>query len=259
MGIKTKGNITSRLNPLICDAVKLRDKKYRDETGEYFFEGIKLFSEAVFCGVSLSRVFVTEAAILKYSAALEKTEADIFTVPESVYEKITLENAPQGVFTVAYMNVPEHAETGLIMMLDCVADPGNVGTVIRCADAFGAEAVYLGEGCADLYNPKTVRAAMGSVFRVPAVSVKLTEKIKELVLSGYSVYTAMLEKSSVSPDTLLKGARLAFVVGNEGHGVSDKVRNECTGSVFIPMRENGAESLNAAVASSVLLWEHRRV
>lgn len=251
--------IKSRSNPKVLWACGLSDKKKRDSEGLFRFEGIKLFSEAMREKLDVVAVFASEKAMRTYAPELSAFGGEIYSVENAVYEKLTEENAPQGVLTIAKKPLPICAATGLTVMLDGVADPGNVGTVVRCADAFGVERVILGDGCADAFGQKTVRAAMGSLFRVPTERVPLPERIKALRADGYTVFAAMLDRTSVRADEIKKGAKIAFVVGNEGHGISAEVRAVCDGSVIIPMRENGAESLNAAVAASVLMWEHKRL
>ena len=257
--MQIKARIESRSNPKVIWARGLSEKKNRQREGLFRFEGIKLFSEALREKLDITAVFATEKALALYDDVFASFEGDLYEVADSVYEKLTDENAPQGVLTVAKASSPAPKSTGLTILLDGVADPGNVGTVIRCADAFGAERVVLGDGSADAFGQKTVRAAMGSLFRVPTERASLEETIETLKNDGYSVYAAMLDRSSVRIDEIGKGGKLAFVVGNEGHGISDGVRAACTGSVIIPMAENGAESLNAAVAASVIMWEHKRI
>ena len=228
--------------------------KKQAERRAFRFEGIKLFSEALREKLDIVCVFATEKALALYDDVFASYGGDLYEVADAVYEKLTDENAPQGVLTVAKAPSPEPKHTGLTIILDGVADPGNVGTVIRCADAFGAERVILGDGSADAFGQKTVRAAMGSLFRVPTERASLAETIEKLKNDGYTVYAAMLDRDSVRVDAVEKGGKLAFVIGNEGHGISDEVRGACDGSVIIPMRDDGAESLNAAVAASVIMW-----
>lgn len=250
--------ITSRQNRSIISACELSDKRKRDERGEFFFEGIKLLREAKRENIDIISVFATSDAISKYGNELFG-DYKIFEVSDDVYKKLTSENAPQGVFCVAKKLSPAERPSGLSIMLDGVADPGNLGTVIRCADAFGVEKIYLSEDCADVYNPKTVRAAMGSAFRVPCVRGSLTCSAETLRLGGYRIYAAMLDRDSERIENIEKGGKTAFVIGNEGHGVSPAVRGLCDGSVIIPMKEDSAESLNASVAAAIIMWEHRRI
>lgn len=253
------GKLESRGNAKIISACALCDKKNRDGKGLFFFEGIKLLGEAMREDVRLESVFATSSALEKYGEVFSSLDSDVYEVSEPVYEKLTRENSPQGIFCVAEKPSPARESTGLCIMLDRLSDPGNLGTVIRCADAFGVEKLWLGEGCADVYGPKTVRAAMGSVFRVPTEYCVLPEKIAELKAGGFGIYAAMLDESSQSAEKLDGTGKLGFVIGNEGTGVSDEVRAVCSGSVMIPMRKNGAESLNASVAAAILMWEYRKI
>ncbi len=251
--------ITSRKNAAVLAAAALADKKQRDKTGLFAFEGIKLLEDALRSGAEVERVFATERAYERYAAVLESASERLTLVTDEVYAKLSFENAPQGVFTVAKkMEKREKAygECAFALFLDTVGDPGNLGTIIRSADAFGADTVFVGEGSADIYNPKTVRATMGSLFRVDVrVCESIAGDISALRAQGFDVYAAMLDKTSKNLCNLpLERGKIGFVVGNEGHGVSEKVRAACTGSVIIPMSE-GPESLNAAISASILSWE----
>ena len=252
--------ITSKNNAVIVAASKLSDKKYRERTGTFAFEGIKLFSEALSAGVCFSRVFVTETAYEKYREQLRGLSEGVLTlVSDAVYEKLSFESAPQGVFSVAkYFSPKIKSETSFVLLLDGVADPGNFGAILRSAEAFGVDTVYMSKNGADLYNPKTIRACMGSLFRT---DVRRTESIENeiafLKKSGFRIFATALKRDSLDiRDVDFKG-KIGFVIGNEGHGVSEGAINACDGTVIIPMRE-GPESLNAAVASGVVMWEAAR-
>lgn len=252
--------ITSKNNPSVMAAAKLSDKKYREKEGVFAFEGIKLFREAVQNGAQIRRVFVTEDAFEKYGEVLLCVgEEKIFIVSDAVYEKLSFENAPQGVFTVAeYFSPKPKEDISLVLLLDGVADPGNFGAILRSADAFAIDAVYAGKNGADLYNPKTVRACMGSLFRVDVRrAASIEEEVLRLKAGGFRIYATTLNESSKDIREVDLSGKIGFVIGNEGHGVSEAVIAACTGSVIIPMRE-GPESLNAAVASSVVMWEAAR-
>jgi TrmH family RNA methyltransferase len=255
--------ITSRKNASVLAAAALADKKQRDKTGLFAFEGIKLFEDAAREKTDIEKVFVTERAYEKYKSILESSGVSdkLVFVTEEVYEKLSFESAPQGVFTVARKfseKEMEFGENSTVMFLDSLGDPGNIGTIIRSADAFGVDAVFVGEGSADIYNPKTVRACMGSLFRVNVkVCTDIASDIENLRSKGFSVYAAMLDRSSEELLSLSLSGKIGFVIGNEGHGVSARTREACTGSVIIPMCE-GPESLNAATSASVLMWEAYR-
>lgn len=253
--------ITSRKNQTVIDSAKLVDRRRREETGMFVIEGIKLFNEAARAGVKIRSLFVTDEALEKYGAEIEKASCGkVYSVTDEVYAKLSTESAPQGVFAVCeQFKAPERAASGepFALVLDGVADPGNLGTMIRCADALGADRVFIGEGGADIYNPKTVRAAMGSIFRVGTERCDAASAVTRLRGDGYKVYAATLDARAEDVRRADVSGKVAFVIGNEGHGVSEKVAAACDGSVIIPMTK-GIESLNAAVAASLLMWEAAR-
>lgn len=148
-----------------------------------------------------------------------------------------------------------------LLIAESLRDPGNLGTVIRSAYSLGIDTLILTDDCADIYNPRTVRAAMGAVFKLPTLTVardRLPAYIESLRLQGRKVYAAALSDNSVGISDIALRRGDCFVIGNEGHGLSEKCINACTSSVIIPMRE-GAESLNAAAAAAICIWETVRV
>ena len=256
---KRPETITSRKNAAVAQAAALADKKQRDKTGTFAFEGIKLLCDAIGAGLEIEKVFATERAYSRYEKELERVFHKLTLVTDEVYAKLSFENAPQGVFTVAKKRTESkksYSGRAFALFLDTLGDPGNLGTVIRSAEAFGADTVFVGEGSADIYNPKTVRAAMGSLFRVDVrVCTDISSDIERLRGAGFEVYAAMLDKTSKNVcDLELCEGKIGFVIGNEGHGVRESVRISCTGSVIVPMCE-GPESLNAAICASLLSWE----
>jgi TrmH family RNA methyltransferase len=252
--------ITSKNNPAVVAAAKLSDKKYRERTKTFAFEGIKLFEEAFSAGVRFVRVFATEGAYEKYGEALSVLPSGVLSiVSDSVYEKLSFEHAPQGIFCIAeYFAVQTQEEASFVILLDGVADPGNFGAVLRSAEAFGVDAVYMSKNGADFYNPKTVRACMGSLFRTDIRrSEDIVAEIKRLQKEGFRIFATALDKRSMDIRSVDFSGKIGFVIGNEGHGVSAEAIEACDGTVIIPMCE-GPESLNAAVASSVVMWEAAR-
>lgn len=252
--------ISSRANPKITEAAKLADKKCRDASDCFAFEGIKLLSDACRSGYIPEAVYITERAYGRFYDEFDALGIDsaITVVADAVYEKLSFENAPQGVFAVARKKRERSnaGDDGFVLFLDNVGDPGNLGAIIRSADAFGVSKIYISAGSADLYSPKTLRACMGSAFRVNAeTECDIVEKIGKLRAGGKRVYAAMLDESAAKLCDISDIAHSAFVVGNEGHGVSPAVRAMCERAVYIPMREGGAQSLNAAVAASIIIWE----
>ncbi|MBE6632196.1 MAG: RNA methyltransferase [Ruminococcaceae bacterium] len=251
--------ITARSNPAVVAASKLKDKKYRDESRLYITEGIKLFEEALSFSAPIEKIFVTEK-IYNRLEVLHK-RYDVYVVSESVFEKLSTEKSPEGIICIIRYDEKQHkkaiecTDAGTKFILCSVRDPGNVGTVIRSCAAFGTNTLILSSDCADIYNPKTVRAAMGALFRQKIlISDNVLETVNWLQNNGTKVYAAMLDSNAVELDSINIDENICFAVGNEGRGIPKEIADICFGKAIIPMAPN-AESLNAAVASSVLLWE----
>ena len=273
----TPQNITSRANPRIVSAAKLQEKKHRTAEKRFFFEGHKLFSEARAARIPIRCVIAEEQAFAKYRALFEDPDFEILIVPQSVYEKITAEHAPQGIFCIAdflenlkfshtlstppsqFGSIMKAERYEKLLICDGLRDPGNLGTVIRTANALGFDRLILSDDCADVYNPKTVRAAMGALFRLQMDCVHdIPASIAAMREAGYDIRAAALRDDAQPLGTYRVTDRTVFVIGNEGHGLSEETVNSCSGSVIIPMAE-GAESLNAAIAASLLMWERIRI
>lgn len=260
----SKDTITSRQNALITRMAKLSDKKYRDTEGLFRIDGVKLYSEAIKSGISVEYTFISESKREKLFRELEK-ELDlaggtVVTVSDAVFSKLTDESAPQGIvaaakkFAVLGGDIPAEGEFRALY-LSSIQDPGNLGTMIRTAYAFGVDCVYMSADCADVYSPKTVRAAMGTVFRQRLATV--TDGIafsEQMKTAGCELYAAALRRDAKKLGSFDVPSRVCFSIGNEGHGLSEEFIDACTGTVFIPMTE-GCESLNAAAAANVIIWE----
>ncbi len=242
--------ITSRQNPLISHIERLcGDSSYRAQRGEFVCEGEKLLREALASGMR-----VTAAVFHEDTQAPCENLGRTVCVPGSLYERIsTLRHAKGVIFVCAMPGARPYAfPHGQVICLDGVQDPGNVGTVLRTADAFGADAVFLTGAAADIYNPKTVRATMGSLFRVPVFRTEPEEFLRVMEEAGLPVYaTALAEDARDIREVSLE--RAAVIIGSEGAGVSPWLQSRARSRVIIPMR-GVTESLNAAVAASVVLW-----
>jgi TrmH family RNA methyltransferase len=257
--------ITSRKNRKIIDAHSLCDKKARDKSGLFATEGIKLLKELISEKVELCEVYFTESAKNRFSDVFSEAEklCPVYEVTDEVYEKLSFEKSPEGVFAVAkkksvFKNALETAGDGGFVILDGVQNPSNVGTVIRTAAALGVSRILLGKGCADVFGPKTLRAAMGTVFKVNiCVCDDILKEIENLKKSGMKVYGAALEKDSVDIREISFEKDDCIVLGNEGQGISKEVLSLCDKKIIIPMMQN-TESLNAASAASVLIWEKQK-
>ena len=268
--------ITSRQNPLIKYVCGLAEKKIRNKEGLFRFDGIKLLSEVLDSKAEIRYVVYREPASEGVSALVRQaldcgriSAEGVVAVSAEVFDKISEEKSPEGVVTVARMmeetHISANASTAAeligdgerILIAESLRDPGNLGTVIRSCFALGIDTLVLTDDCADLYNPKTVRAAMGAMFKMRTVSVP-TDRLSQFILAlrekGRGVFATALSDSSKSIEETEFKAGDCFVIGNEGHGLSAEAVDSCTASVIIPMRE-GAESLNAAAAAAIAMWE----
>lgn len=263
--------ITSKNNPAVISAAKLADKKYREKEKLFKADGIKLLCEAIEFGAEIQRVFVREDSVARVSDAVKKhffeknISADITLtlLSESAFCKITEEKAPEGVLTVIKYLEGFHVTSdigilptvGKTIMLESVRDPGNLGTILRSAAAFGFETVIMSSDCADIYNPKTIRAAMGAIFKIGTIKTSdIAAVVDTLQKNGRRVYAAALDKSALKLGETPLVPSDVFVIGNEGHGLSENTINHCEKCVFIPINGD-TESLNAATAASICMWE----
>lgn len=248
--------ITSRSNPLLSQVRKLNSRRAaRREAGLFVAEGPKLLSEALRWDGSVTTVICAPGVQLpEMPQGVRAVE-----VSDSLLASIADTESPQGIVFLCKakkLDIPNHLVGKRYLLLDGVQDPGNVGTIWRTADAFGADGLILCNGCADPYNPKTVRATMGAVFRLPVYEADLslvTEKLADIKLPLYA--TALREDTVDVRDIDLKCA--AVIIGSEGRGVSQQALDLCEKTIKIPMRAR-CESLNAAVAAAVVLWEMER-
>ena len=257
--------IESRNNPIIKSVVALRNRREREESRLFYFEGVHLLEEFVRSGKKLKQLFVREDVAEKYSSLANSAGCEVFEVTSSVYEKITEEKAPQGLFAVSdfldnvcvFDEKQAKAISGNSILLSDLQDTGNVGTVIRTAAALGCNVILCG-CCADIYSPKTVRATMGAVFMSEVYIAESTESAVELLRKAGKrvIATALTDKAQIlgrfeiRPDD-------CFVIGNEGKGLSESVISKCDFTAIIPMTGK-TESLNAANASSIIMWETAR-
>lgn len=255
--------ITSKANPLCVHLRKLASSRsYREETGEFLCDSPKLLREAKLWGVPVSALLYTEGAELPGEDP-EGLARRVVKVSESVMRSVSPMETPQGVvFSCVSRDYgpPERLEADArgrlrFLVLDGVQDPGNVGTILRTADAFGTRVILL-PGCADLKNPKTLRAGMGIHFRTAVYRCTLKELRRLLDEAGLPLYGAALREDTADVRKV-ELRRCAMAVGSEGKGLSPEVLAACDRTIRIPM-DPCCESLNAASAASVLLWEAAR-
>ncbi len=268
--------ICSRQNRTVVETAKLTDRKAREQTKKFRFDGVKLFEEALKKGVEIETVLFRESG----RDRIVKTVADAcgesflrqigraVTLSNEVFDKISEEKSPEGVICVAkyidkfqkIVTIYNSAEISdmreeRIVLLESVRDPANVGAIIRSAAAMGVDRLILSADCADIYHPRAVRASMGTLF---AQRIDRTDSLPRVICalreSGRRVFAAALDPRAIRLGSFEADPSDCVVVGNEGHGLSEETVSACGQSVFIPMRE-GTESFNAAVAAAILMWE----
>ncbi|WP_411345261.1 TrmH family RNA methyltransferase [Paenibacillus sp. WLX1005] len=257
--------ILSTQNARVKEWAQLLEKKHRDKQEKFIIEGIHLVSEALRSDWDIQYiVYDTDKGIpaeLREDISTYSGGAQYVAVSQAVLEKCTDTKTPQPVFAIVYkrnalLSTLLTDEQGIVMVLDGVQDPGNVGTIIRSADASGAKGIVLGKGCADLYNPKTIRSTMGSLFHLPVLESDLTEVLPAARKQGARLISTSLQGSTSCYEyDFHSGAWI--VIGNEGKGISEQTAALVEEHVLIPM-QGQAESLNAAMASTVLLFEAMR-
>lgn len=252
--------IESKHNTTLRHLARLnREKKYRQGAGEMVCEGWKMLGEALSSGVTVKTVLqrTGDAPDSGLIAQAEAQGARLFEAEASLFAQASDVETPQGVIFSCVPpkrradDLPETLSGAIL--LDGVQDPGNLGTILRTADAFALDAVILCEGCTDPTAPKVVRATMGAAFRQPVYRMPLAEAAAALKTRGLPVYAAALKPDSV-PSTALDLHGAAVIVGSEGRGVTAQALELCDKKVVIPMAGR-AESLNAGVAAAILIWE----
>ncbi len=249
--------ITSTTNQTIKNLAKLNKKKYREQEGFYLIEGFHLVDEAFKSKLNFKYLLATQAAFEKLSIQyhLDLTDKRLIQINERVAKHLSATTNSQDVFMVLKINQPKHFtfNFGKWILLDSLADPGNIGTIIRTADAAGFNGVVLSENCADLYNPKTQRAMQGSQFHIPIIKADLLKTIEQFKENYIPVYASVLDDEAKELPDFEKTKELALIIGNEANGVSGDAVSLADEKLFIPIKGQ-AESLNAAIAAGIMIY-----
>ena len=255
--------LTGLQNPVVKAAAELKQKKYRTQNGLYLAEGLRTAEEAVAYKAVETLFYVAtdddRTMRLLEDAAMQNIK--LVCVNENVMKKIADTETPQGIIAVCKMRQPKLenllASGKMLLVLDRVGDPGNIGTMLRTADAAGIGGLVLLKGCADIYAPKTVRSSMGSLFHIPVLSgVSEQEFVSAAKKAGYDLLVTCLDGADNIYKADLSG-RIAFVMGNEAGGVSETLLEKADKRVYIPMAGR-AESLNVAMAAGIVMFEALR-
>ena len=255
--------ITSKENSVIKHIVKLKEKKYRKEFGEYIVEGAKIVKEAIEENAEIKYIIIDENA--KSNDLIEKhlkqhlENIDYIQVPNNIFKIISDVEQPQGVLAVIEKNNKNNDvdySSDLILALDDIQDPGNLGTIIRTADSVGLKQILISKGTADPYNSKVIRSTMGAIFRVHIIECDdLVKTLKDVKENNFNIMVTSLQANKSIYELNLK--QNVVVIGNEAKGVSKEIIDLADNKVIIPMLGK-TESLNASIATGVILYEYVR-
>ncbi|EJT5935927.1 RNA methyltransferase [Clostridium perfringens] len=250
--------IESKNNNLFKEIKKLKEKKHRIKSNKYLIEGLRFVEEAIKSKVSIDSIIFTESFKKKNPNLFLKINENIKLIQmnEALLKQLCSTENPQGVVGVINMQNKELKSGELVVLVDKVQDPGNMGTIIRTAHAAGAAGIVMTKGTVDIYNDKTLRSTMGSIFYIPIVEDDSLDFVKSLKKEGYKLVVSSLQGKNNFFEENLQG-KVMIAVGNEGNGVSDEVYDIANIKVKIPM-PGEAESLNVAVATSIMIYEKIR-
>ncbi len=255
--------ITSRDNPLIKQLVSLMEnRKERSKSGLFVAEGLRFCKEAVLSHAQIKTVLLTQDFLDKHRQDADficDACDDVKLISDTVCKKLGATVSSQGVFCVCEIpKAPERIIGNKFIVLENLQDPGNIGTIIRTAEAFSIDGVILASNCADVYSPKVLRSTMGTVFRIPIYNFSSIEQTAdEIKRAGCKIYGTVLDKTSNKLTEINFAKKCAVLIGNEGNGLTDIAKHLCDEFVFIEM-SGEAESLNAAVAASIVMWEMQK-
>ena len=258
--------ITSKNNETIKDIAKIvADSGYREKKGFFCIEGLRICADALKSGIDIKKFFFTERFLKKYpdkAQELINFSVESAEISEEIAKKISTTNTNQGVFCICRlldkkMTIDTIEKKGKYIALENVKDPTNLGAIIRTAEALGISGIILSPGCCDIYNDKVLRATMGSIFRINFIETSdFTSQISALKNNMQVLGAVPDEKAKILKEVSFNEG-IIVIIGNEAHGISEEVKNICTDLITIPMRGK-AESLNAAMASCIIMWEMMR-
>ncbi|MBU5245802.1 RNA methyltransferase [Bacillus halotolerans] len=244
--------IESAKNQKVKDWKKLHTKKERTKTNTYLIEGEHLVEEALKSPGAVKEILVKDEADIPPNLDMG---IQCYVLSEDAFSAVTETETPQRIAAVCNMREEHLAPPKRVLLIDAVQDPGNLGTMIRTADAAGLDAVVLGDGTADAFNGKTLRSAQGSHFHIPVVRRNLQSYVDELKAEGVKVYGTALQNGAPYQDISPSGS-FALIVGNEGAGVDTGLLEKTDLNLYVPLYGQ-AESLNVAIAAAILVYHLR--
>lgn len=253
--------ITSKDNEIVKDIKKLKDKKYRDQANKFIIEGTRILEDAILENAQIDMIVICEDCVKNIDKKLmyEIAKHNCVYVTEKVFNTISDVTNPQGVLAVIKRDLNnaqiDYSEQ-IIVVLDGIQDPGNLGTILRTIDSANLKQVIVSKQTADSYNPKVVRSTMGGIFRVNVIQVdNLVEELKQMQKQGFEIVVTSLDTDDSVYD--ISYTKKVIVIGNEANGVSEEVQKIANKKVKIPMLGK-TESLNASVAAGIMIYEYVR-
>ena len=262
--------ISSKENELIKHIKKLKDKKYRDINNEYIIEGIKLIEEAINENAKIKQIVICDdcekTSSIPKELMYEIAKQECIYVTSKLFENLTDVTNPQGILAIVEKNTiktkPEEEKQeidysqDIIVALDNIQDPGNLGTILRTVDSVGLNQIIVSKGTADCYNPKVVRSTMGAIFRIKIIECdNLKHTLEEIQKNKFEIVVTSLQTKNSIYD--VKYNKKVIVIGNEANGVEKEIQKMADKKVKIPMLGK-TESLNASVATGIMLYEYVR-
>lgn len=251
-GMGWKFMITSLQNEKVKQWIKLHKRKGRTQSETFFIEGFHLVEEAYKSSWEIIELIVQDGI----DCSFFRGDFLVTKVGDNVFKHIAQTEAPQGIAAVVKMIQPKATDGNSVLLIDSVQDPGNLGTIIRTADAVGFNAVMLGDNTVDIYNDKVIRSTQGSLFHLPISQVNLVKIIPQLQADGFNVWASSLSNARSFEEIEVQG-KIALIVGNEGAGIRDEIVDLADSIVRIPIHGN-AESLNVSVAAGILMYYIKR-
>ncbi|MEK4565854.1 RNA methyltransferase [Alkalihalobacillus sp. FSL R5-0424] len=247
--------IDSSKNEQIKQWKKLHKKRGREKANQFLIEGFHLVEESLRAGIEMVAVLVTNEEVIPTSWNVD--DRTIILTNDSVLKELSETDSPQGIIAVCTIPVQQElsAEPGRYLLIDRVQDPGNIGTLIRTADAVGVDGVIVEKGSVDLYNSKVLRSSQGSIFHIPVIKGELADWIDAFKQTGVPVFGTSLQDASVYTE-VQPTESFALILGNEGEGVQPDLLNKTDQNLYIPIHGK-AESLNVAIAAGILLYHLR--
>ena len=255
--------ITSKDNEFVKHVKKLKEKKYRDQSQEFIIEGIKLVKEAIEEKANIKQIIICDncegTGIIPKDLMYEIAKYNCIYVTENILKTMSDVNAPQGIMAIIGRNNKEKDidySQDIIVALDDIQDPGNLGTILRTVDSIGLKQILVSKGTADCYNPKVVRSTMGAIFRIKIIECEdLEQTLKETQKNNFKLVVSSLQTNNSLYD--INFDKKVIIIGNEANGVEPQIQKMADEKIKIPMLGK-TESLNASVATGIILYEYVR-